>query len=51
MNMSDGKNKKGRCEGTRRELIVVRREGEEMWLVLTPCVGAGVDRGRRGQRR
>lgn len=45
MNMSDGKNEKGRCEG---ESIVVRREGEEMWLVLTTCVGTGINRGHRG---
>lgn len=31
MNMSDGKNEKGGCEGG---LIVVRLEGEEIWLVL-----------------
>lgn len=48
MNTSDSKNEKGRCEGKGRELIV-RREGEEMWLVLTTCVGTGIDRGDRGR--
>ncbi|KAI6018008.1 hypothetical protein BKA83DRAFT_1706683 [Pisolithus microcarpus] len=49
MNMNDGKNEEGGCEGKRPELIVVRREGGEMWLLLTTCVGTGIDRRHRGR--
>lgn len=39
--MSDGKDEEGGCERKRRDLIVVRREGMEVYLALTMCVEMG----------